>query len=112
MSTCNWLDLQTLGSQPVMPKNLPDHCPRSLHYSHYLQRLHMRVQYQRHSINKLSYWSKAKIWTQGVYTTLTAYKGLTLGSETKDTPKSSDLIGQEQNFGPKEFTLLSLLTKA
>ena len=25
MSTCNWLDLQTLGSQPVMPKNLPDH---------------------------------------------------------------------------------------
>ena len=26
MSTCNWLDLQTLGSQPVMPKILPDHC--------------------------------------------------------------------------------------
>ena len=25
MSTCNWLDLQTLGSPPVMPKNLPDH---------------------------------------------------------------------------------------
>ena len=26
MSTCNQLDLQTLGSQPmVMPKNLPDH---------------------------------------------------------------------------------------
>jgi hypothetical protein len=26
MSTCNWLDLQTLGSQPIsMPKNLPDH---------------------------------------------------------------------------------------
>ena len=25
MSTYNWLDLQTLGSQPVMPKNLPDH---------------------------------------------------------------------------------------
>ena len=23
MSTCNWLDLQTLGSQSVMPKNLP-----------------------------------------------------------------------------------------
>ena len=21
MSTCNWLDLQTLGSQPIMPKN-------------------------------------------------------------------------------------------
>ena len=25
MSTCNWLDLQTLGSQPIMPKNLSDH---------------------------------------------------------------------------------------
>ena len=25
MSTCNRLDLQTLGSQPVIPKNLPDH---------------------------------------------------------------------------------------
>ena len=25
MSTCNRLELQTLGSQPVMPKNLPDH---------------------------------------------------------------------------------------
>ena len=27
MSTCNPLDFQTLGSQPFMPKNLPDHCP-------------------------------------------------------------------------------------
>ena len=26
MSACNRLDLQTLGSHPVMPKNLPDHC--------------------------------------------------------------------------------------
>ena len=26
MWTCNWLDLQTLGSQPVMLKSLPDHC--------------------------------------------------------------------------------------
>ena len=26
MSTCYWLDLQTLGSQPIMPKNLSDHC--------------------------------------------------------------------------------------
>ena len=24
MSTCNWLDLQTLGSRLIMPKNLPD----------------------------------------------------------------------------------------
>ena len=26
MSAYNQLDLQTLGSQPVIPKNLPDHC--------------------------------------------------------------------------------------
>ena len=25
MSTCNWLDLQALGSQPIMPRNLYDH---------------------------------------------------------------------------------------
>jgi hypothetical protein len=29
MSTCNWLDLQTPGSQPIMPKNLPKHRLRS-----------------------------------------------------------------------------------
>ena len=29
MSTCNRLDLQTLGSQPVMPKILNDHCLRA-----------------------------------------------------------------------------------
>ena len=27
MSACNRLDLQTLGSQPVMPENLPNHRP-------------------------------------------------------------------------------------
>ena len=26
MSTCKRLDLQTLGSQPIMPENLPNHC--------------------------------------------------------------------------------------
>ena len=30
MSTCNRLDLQTLGSQLVMPKSLPDHWPNRL----------------------------------------------------------------------------------
>jgi hypothetical protein len=25
MLTCNKLGLQTIGSQPIMPKNLPDH---------------------------------------------------------------------------------------
>ena len=41
MSTCNRLDLQTLGSQSVMPKNLPDHCfthetecPWPVHFKH------------------------------------------------------------------------------
>ena len=33
MSTCNWLDLQTLGSQPIMPKNLPGHCLLLIHLS-------------------------------------------------------------------------------
>ena len=33
MSTCNRLDLQTLGSHPVMPKNLPNHCPRPPDFS-------------------------------------------------------------------------------
>ena len=28
MSACNRPDLQTLGSQPIMPKNLPDHWSR------------------------------------------------------------------------------------
>lgn len=27
------------------------------------------------------------------------------GSKTKETPKSTDLIGREQNFGSKEFRL-------
>ena len=30
MSICNRLDLQTLGSQPIMPKNLPGQCFSSL----------------------------------------------------------------------------------
>ena len=29
MSTCNRLELQTLGFQPIMPKNLHDHCCRA-----------------------------------------------------------------------------------
>jgi hypothetical protein len=28
MWTCNRLELQTLGSQPIMPKSLPDHISR------------------------------------------------------------------------------------
>jgi hypothetical protein len=31
MSTCNRLDLQTLGSQPIKPKNLPDHWSPHFH---------------------------------------------------------------------------------
>ena len=31
MSTCDHLDLQTLGSQPFMPTNFPDHWYARLH---------------------------------------------------------------------------------
>ena len=30
MSTCNLLDLKTLGSQPIMSRNLPGHCHTSI----------------------------------------------------------------------------------
>ena len=35
MSTCHRMDLQTVGSQPIMPKILPDHivCNCRLHVS-------------------------------------------------------------------------------
>ena len=26
MSICEWLVVETLGSRPIMPKNLPGHC--------------------------------------------------------------------------------------
>ena len=31
MSTCNRLDLQTLGSQPIMSNNLSNHCSYDFH---------------------------------------------------------------------------------
>ena len=31
MSRCNWLDSETLGSQPIKPKNLLGHCKAYLH---------------------------------------------------------------------------------
>jgi hypothetical protein len=31
MSTCKWLDLQALGSQPILPKILPNHCQRGIY---------------------------------------------------------------------------------
>ena len=52
MSTCNQLDLQTLGSQPIMPKNLPGHCSsRALDHRHngevpFLHRIMARQQCQ------------------------------------------------------------------
>ena len=39
MSTCNRLDLHTLGSQLVMSKNLPDHCIVEFHYQRTMFRL-------------------------------------------------------------------------
>jgi hypothetical protein len=32
MSTCKWLDLQALGSQLIIPKNLPDHWVEHVKY--------------------------------------------------------------------------------
>ena len=32
MSPCNWVDLQTLGSQPVMTQNLSNHCLAFVHF--------------------------------------------------------------------------------
>ena len=42
MSTCNRLDLQTLGSQPVMPKILPDHWSRD-HFGLHQRKRNVRV---------------------------------------------------------------------
>ena len=42
MSTCNQLDLQTLGSQPIMPKNLPDHCSHHISGAHVEARVNGR----------------------------------------------------------------------
>ena len=47
MSTCNQLDLQTLGSQPIMPKNLPDHCTTVATPTFYMMRLSMLDHYAR-----------------------------------------------------------------
>ena len=37
MSIHNQLGLQTLGSQPVMPKNPPEHCARALARKEYFK---------------------------------------------------------------------------
>ena len=36
MSTCNWLDLQTQGSQPIRPKNLPNNCSKASRFKSYV----------------------------------------------------------------------------
>ena len=43
MLTCNRLDLQTLGSQPVMPKNLPDH--RLKFFVHLVLEVHQTISF-------------------------------------------------------------------
>ena len=50
MSTCNQLDLQTLGSQPVISKNLPDHSLQGIH-SEVTAKLHgnLRCSVHNHS---------------------------------------------------------------
>jgi hypothetical protein len=42
ISTCNRLNLQTLGSQPVMPKNLPNHCLARVWRGPYLSLMNTR----------------------------------------------------------------------
>ena len=52
MSTCNRLDLQTLGSQPVMPQNLPDHWSaptQSSLYSRFPKLITMLISYPHSS---------------------------------------------------------------
>ena len=41
MSTCNRLDWGTLGSQPVMPKNLPGHCAAGYNVIHTAERKYL-----------------------------------------------------------------------
>ena len=57
MSTCNWLDLQTLGSQPIMPKNLPIVGQYSAkHSSHLVQMKEYSTKYCQ------SHWTLLWIW--------------------------------------------------
>jgi hypothetical protein len=60
MSTCNWLDLQTLGSQPIMPKNLPEHC-----HTHPLV-FPAKLQIHKHN-HEYQYSLKESVCTQGAY---------------------------------------------
>jgi hypothetical protein len=43
MSTCNRLDLQTLGSPPILPKNLADHGVGATLWSNTLKLCALRV---------------------------------------------------------------------
>jgi hypothetical protein len=40
MSTCDRLDLETLGSWPIMPKNLPRHCSNFIYANHIVYMIH------------------------------------------------------------------------
>ena len=69
MSACNRLDLQTLGSQPVMPKNLPDHWvePRvELYYSNTsLHKVRMPESGWEAGDNKWGWWGRGTKPTSG-----------------------------------------------
>ncbi len=43
MSTCNLLDLQTLESQPILPKILPDHCTGLMTMIYYCPSLEIQL---------------------------------------------------------------------
>ena len=85
MSTCNRLDLQTLGSQPVIvPKNLPDHCigiiaaAQAQHVDHYCN---LSQEYPHHYCNRVQYYylistlyssrcgvpARARIWENSLH---------------------------------------------
>ena len=53
MPTCNQLDLQTLGSQPVMPRNLPNHCNILKHFTQILFSQGYHLTWSRRSLGYL-----------------------------------------------------------
>ena len=57
MSSCNRLDLQTPGSQPVRPKNLPDHrCKCSLQYPETRKLGHYTSMVEIEALIRVSFW--------------------------------------------------------
>ena len=74
MSTCNWLDLQTLGSQPnIMPKNLPNHSSPAI-FSSFLFAL-VNTLATSNTRRKFKSWSKCSPLMNILWTQLVLYYG-------------------------------------